>query len=63
MTTRLVLMHRVATLVKRIAGMPDYAGYVAHLREHHAECAIPSEREFYAMYVKGKYEGGGNRCC
>jgi uncharacterized short protein YbdD (DUF466 family) len=54
---------RIATLVKRIAGMPDYERYVAHMRTHHAECPVPSEREFYAMFLKGRYEGGANRCC
>ena len=48
---------------KRIVGMPNYDAYVAHLREHHPECAIPNEREYYELYLQGKYNGVGNRCC
>lgn len=54
---------RVTRVIKRVAGMPDYAAHVAHLRKMHPECAIPTEREYYTAYLKGRYEGGGNRCC
>ena len=48
---------------KRIVGMPNYEAYVAHLREKHPGCAIPDEREYYELYLQGKYNGVGNRCC
>jgi uncharacterized short protein YbdD (DUF466 family) len=54
---------RIVALIKRVCGMPDYAAYVAHLAQHHAGCAIPTEREFTAAYLKSRYEGGANRCC
>lgn len=57
------LLRRIVTTVKRIAGMPNYEAYVEHLRERHPECAIPDEREFYDLYLKQRYEGGGMRCC
>jgi len=54
---------RAVATVKRIVGMPNYAAYVAHLREHHPGCAIPSEREYFDLYLKTKYSTGGSRCC
>lgn len=54
---------RLTATLKRIVGMPNYEAYVAHLREHHPECPLPSEREYFAIYLKGRYEGVGNRCC
>ena len=48
---------------KRIVGMPNYDAYVAHLRDKHPECTIPNEREYYELYLQGKYNGVGNRCC
>jgi len=50
-------------VVKRIAGMPNYDAYVEHLRSCHPECPLPSEREYYELYLKQRYEGGGMRCC
>jgi uncharacterized short protein YbdD (DUF466 family) len=49
--------------LKRVLGMPNYEGYLAHLRAHHPECAVPSEKEYYELYLEGKYNGVGNRCC
>ncbi|MGN6391543.1 MAG: CstA-like transporter-associated (seleno)protein [Gemmatimonadales bacterium] len=49
--------------MRRIAGMPDYAAYVEHLRRRHPERPVPSEREFYDEYVRARYEGGPTRCC
>ena len=49
--------------IKRLAGMPRYEAYLAHLRAHHPECAIPTEGQYYELYLQGKYNGGGNRCC
>ena len=57
------LLRRIVTTVKRIAGMPNYDAYVAHLRERHPECSIPDEREYYELYLKQRYEGGATRCC
>ena len=49
--------------LRSIAGMPDYAAYVAHLRERHPERRVPSEREFFAEYVRFRYGDGPTRCC
>jgi uncharacterized short protein YbdD (DUF466 family) len=56
-------VERVLQVVRRIAGMPDYAAHVAHLRRSHPERAVPSAREFYEEYVRARYEDGPTRCC
>ena len=57
------LLAQAAAIFKRIVGMPNYTAYVAHLRAAHPDCAIPSEREYYDLYLEGKYRAGGSRCC
>jgi uncharacterized short protein YbdD (DUF466 family) len=49
--------------VRQIAGMPDYAAYVDHVRRCHPDRAIPGEREFYEEFLRARYEGGPTRCC
>jgi uncharacterized short protein YbdD (DUF466 family) len=49
--------------LRRVLGMPDYGGYVAHLRTSHPERPVPSEREFYDEYVRARYGDGPTRCC
>jgi uncharacterized short protein YbdD (DUF466 family) len=49
--------------IRRIAGMPDYAAYLEHLRRCHPERGVPSEREFYETFVAARYEDGPTRCC
>jgi uncharacterized short protein YbdD (DUF466 family) len=51
------------THLKRVFGMPDYAAYVAHVRAHHPDCPVPTEREFYDEYVRTRYADGPTRCC
>jgi uncharacterized short protein YbdD (DUF466 family) len=53
----------VLRVVRRIAGMPDYAAYVEHLRRYHPERAVPGEREFYRDFLRTRYESGPTRCC
>lgn len=54
---------RVGSLVRRIAGMPDYEAYVEHLRRCHPERALPTEREYFEQYVAARYGDGPTRCC
>lgn len=44
-------------------GIPDYDGYVKHLREHHPERKVPSYGEFFRERQEARYKGGGGRCC
>jgi uncharacterized short protein YbdD (DUF466 family) len=49
--------------LRRILGMPDYAAYLAHLRSHHPDRPVPSEREFYDDHLRARYAAGPTRCC
>src|SRR6266511_1251124 len=44
--------------VRRLLGMPDYAAHLAHLRAHHPDCPVPTEREFYDQYLRTRYGDG-----
>lgn len=54
---------RWLTVVRRVAGMPDYAAYLEHRRRHHPNDALPTEREYYAEYVAARYGDSPTRCC
>ena len=54
---------RALATLRRVFGMPDYAGYVEHLRLKHPGCAVPTEQEFFDQYVTARYSGGPTRCC
>jgi uncharacterized short protein YbdD (DUF466 family) len=57
------MWRRAIEALRSVAGMPDYAAYVDHLRRHHPERAVPSEREYFAEYVRARYGDGPTRCC
>ncbi len=56
-------LERALRVVRRIAGMPDYAAHVEHLRRCHPERAVPSARAYYEEFVRAKYGDGATRCC
>ena len=44
-------------------GLPDYDGYVAHVRAHHPD-ATPMTREAFAIErMQARYGKGRSRCC
>jgi uncharacterized short protein YbdD (DUF466 family) len=49
--------------LRRVAGMPDYAAHLEHLRRNHPECPLPTERQFYEEFVRRRYADGPTRCC
>lgn len=51
------------SVIRRIAGMPDYAAHLDHLRRCHPERPIPSERQFYNDFIRTRYGDGPTRCC
>jgi uncharacterized short protein YbdD (DUF466 family) len=51
------------TGLRRVAGMPDYAEYLRHLAARHPEWPVPSEREFFDLYLRSRYGDGPTRCC
>lgn len=54
---------RIVSGFKRIAGMPDYPGYLLHMAERHSGCALLSEREFFEEQLNARYGNGASRCC
>ena len=52
-----------AAAFRRVAGMPDYAAYLRHLQAVHPDWPVPSEREYFALYVESRYGNGPSRCC
>ena len=57
------LVSGVAVGIRRVAGMPDYAAHVEHLRRCHPESPVPSRREYFEQYVAARYGDGPTRCC
>jgi uncharacterized short protein YbdD (DUF466 family) len=49
--------------LRRVVGMPDYAGYLRHLQQCHPDRPVPSEREFFDLYLRARYGDGPTRCC
>ena len=56
-------LRRLLDVARSIAGMPDYERHIKHLRERHPECSIPTERQFFDEFVRGRYGDGPTRCC
>ena len=56
-------VRQLGSLLRRIAGMPDYAAHIEHLRRSHPDREIPTEREYYEEFVRSRYQDGPNRCC
>jgi uncharacterized short protein YbdD (DUF466 family) len=56
-------VEQVLRAARRIAGMPDYAAFVEHVRRCHPDRAVPSARQYYEEYLRARYEGGPTRCC
>jgi uncharacterized short protein YbdD (DUF466 family) len=56
-------VERVASVVRRIIGVPDYDRYVAHLRIHHPEATPMCRRDFERQRIQDKYSRPGGRCC
>ena len=57
------IVHAIAYALRRIAGAPDYAGYVAHVREHHPGTEPLSPADFERQQLSARYERPGARCC
>jgi uncharacterized short protein YbdD (DUF466 family) len=57
------MFQNVVATIRRLVGMPDYQGYVDHVRACHPERAVPSEREYYDQYLERRYGAGTSRCC
>jgi uncharacterized short protein YbdD (DUF466 family) len=56
-------LRQIARLIRRVIGAPDYAGYLAHMREHHPNVTPLDPREFERQRLAARYERPGARCC
>lgn len=56
-------LQAIPSLLRQLAGMPDYAAHVEHLRRCHPERPVPTKRQFYDEYVRTRYADGPTRCC
>ena len=56
-------VERVAKVVRRIIGVPDYDTYVAHVRAHHPEAAPMCRKDFERVRMNDRYSRPGARCC
>lgn len=54
---------RVAAVLRRIIGVPDYGAYLAHMRRHHPGCAPMDPRTFERERMTDRYSRPGSRCC
>ncbi|MDQ8155653.1 MAG: YbdD/YjiX family protein [Gemmatimonadota bacterium] len=56
-------LRRAAAVIRRIIGVPDYEGYLAHQRAHHPQEEPMGEREFHRERLAARYSRPGSRCC
>lgn len=56
-------MARVADVVRRVIGVPDYQRYVAHLEACHPDQPPMSRDEFMRQRLNERYNKPGARCC
>ncbi|MDR2991501.1 MAG: YbdD/YjiX family protein [Burkholderiaceae bacterium] len=49
--------------MRMMVGLPDYDGYVAHMRATHPERPIMSYEEFFRERQQARYGSGAGRCC
>jgi uncharacterized short protein YbdD (DUF466 family) len=54
---------RSASFLRAILGVPDYARYLAHMRDHHPGDRVMAETEFNHASMNDRYNRPGSRCC
>jgi uncharacterized short protein YbdD (DUF466 family) len=53
----------LARALRRVAGVPDYDAYVAHMRERHPGTPIMERAAFARERLAHRYDRPGSRCC
>jgi uncharacterized short protein YbdD (DUF466 family) len=56
------LLGKIRGWLAELTGEAEYPRYCAHLRAHHPERAIPTQREFFLARLEEKYSRP-SRCC
>jgi uncharacterized short protein YbdD (DUF466 family) len=54
---------RIADIIRRVIGVPDYQRYVAHLQACHPDHRPMSRDEFMRQRLDDRYNKPGARCC
>ena len=54
---------RVAAVLRGMLGVPDYEGYLAHMRRYHAGAPLLSPAELLARRQRDRFERPGGKCC
>jgi uncharacterized short protein YbdD (DUF466 family) len=54
---------RVAAVVRRIIGVPDYETYLDHMRRQYPECTPLDATAFERERLADRYTRPGTRCC
>jgi uncharacterized short protein YbdD (DUF466 family) len=55
-------LQRIAAVIRRILGVPDYERYLAHVRVAHPGQVPMTEQEFFRERLAGRAKPG-SRCC
>ena len=56
-------MARIANVVRRVIGVPDYERYLAHQRRCHPDEPALAREAFAHDALARRYERPGSRCC
>ena len=59
----LAAAQRVAAVVRRMIGVPDYETYLAHMRREYPGCTPMDQRTFERERLTARYKATGSRCC
>jgi uncharacterized short protein YbdD (DUF466 family) len=54
---------RVAAVLRRVIGVPDYAHYLDHVRSCHPGEVPLSREEFARRQLEERYSRPGSKCC
>lgn len=54
---------RIVAVLRAIIGVPDYGGYLAHMRRNHPGAPLLSPAELLARRQRDRFERPGGKCC
>lgn len=54
---------RARQIARSVIGVPDYAAYLRHCREHHPQQPPMDYAAFFNDRQAARYRGTGGRCC
>jgi uncharacterized short protein YbdD (DUF466 family) len=49
--------------MRLMVGLPDYEGYVAHMRATHPDRPVMTYEEFFRERQNARYGSGAGKCC